>query len=182
MAPAKAARNGAHDDSKTETPSTKEKNGGAGAHHSNGKLRRVASSTGSNLREVTNAGAIPGPTSAPSGAAASSEQQAVNPGVGHAPSPISCLDALSNNSLLCNSSNGLHFLATSFTNTAERTVSTPRPPSRMTSTSGFSPSLGASGSTPRQLRGARSCEDRARTSSQIPYGSTSTASGFRRTT
>lgn len=90
MAPAKAARNGAHDDSKSETPNTKEKNGGAGAHHSNGKLRRVASSTGSNLREVTNAGAIAGPTLAPSGAAASSEQQAVNPGVRHAPSPASC--------------------------------------------------------------------------------------------
>ncbi|KAK1836620.1 hypothetical protein QBC39DRAFT_89240 [Podospora conica] len=81
MAPAKAARNGAHDDGKSETPNAKEKNGGAGAHHSNGKLRRVASSTGSNLREVTNAGALAGPTSAPSGAAASSEQQAVNPGL-----------------------------------------------------------------------------------------------------
>lgn len=181
MAPAKAARNGAHDDSKSETPNTKEKNGGAGAH-SNGKLRRVASSTGSNLREVTNAGAIAGPTSAPSGAAASSEQQAVNPGVGHAPSLTSCPGALSNCFLLCNSSNGLPFLATSFTNTAEPTVSTHRPPSRTTSTSGFSPSLGASGSTRRPSHGARNCEDRARTSSRIQYGSTSTASGFRRMT
>lgn len=182
MAPAKAARNGAHDDSKSETPNTKEKNGGAGAHHSNGKLRRVASSSGSNLREVTNAGAIAGPTSAPSGAAASSEQQAVNPGVGHAPLPVSCPYSLSNSFVLCNSSNGLHFLATSFTNTAERTASTPRPPSRTTSTSGFSPNPGASGSTPRRSHGGRNCDDRARTSSRIQYGSTLTASGFRKTT
>ncbi|KAK4156846.1 hypothetical protein C8A00DRAFT_30284 [Chaetomidium leptoderma] len=50
MPPPKAARGG-QDDSKTNTPTSKEKNGnGAGS-----KMRRVASSAGSNLREVTNA-------------------------------------------------------------------------------------------------------------------------------
>ena len=119
MAPAKARNGGAHDDSKPETPSAKEKNGGA--HHSNGKLRRVASSTGSNLREVTNAGASAGPTSAPSGTAAGSDQQAVNPGVSHALTSA-CAIELSNAFFFLNSSNGPPFLATSFTNTAERIV------------------------------------------------------------
>ncbi|KAL0944286.1 uncharacterized protein CTRU02_202173 [Colletotrichum truncatum] len=57
MAPAKSSKAG-HDDSKAEGTNTKEKHSsGSGSHHSNGKLRRVASSTGSNLREVTNASA-----------------------------------------------------------------------------------------------------------------------------
>ncbi|KAK6220519.1 hypothetical protein QIS74_06021 [Colletotrichum tabaci] len=48
----------AHDDTKSEATSVKEKHTSAsGAQHSNGKLRRVASSTGSQLREVTNANA-----------------------------------------------------------------------------------------------------------------------------
>ncbi|KAK3353514.1 hypothetical protein B0T25DRAFT_213742 [Lasiosphaeria hispida] len=50
MAPAKASRT-AHDESKSETLNLKEKNGAAGTHQSNGKMRRVASSAGSNLRE-----------------------------------------------------------------------------------------------------------------------------------
>ena len=54
MAP-KSSRNG-HDDSKSEIPNSKEKNGHAASNSvSNGKMRRVASSAGSNLREVTNA-------------------------------------------------------------------------------------------------------------------------------
>lgn len=52
MAPSKVPKSG-HDDSKSETPTNvKDK---SSHHQSNGKLRRVASSTGSNLREVTNA-------------------------------------------------------------------------------------------------------------------------------
>ena len=64
MPPAKSVRNG-HDDPKAETPNPKEKNGHhAGVHQSNGKLRRVASSTGSNLREVTSANAVTTPAPA----------------------------------------------------------------------------------------------------------------------
>ncbi|KAK4193564.1 hypothetical protein QBC35DRAFT_378 [Podospora australis] len=77
MPPAKAARGGGHDDSKSDTPNTREKNGGP--HHSNGKMRRVASSTGSNLREVTNASSSNGPTSAP--ASGTTTQQTPVPGL-----------------------------------------------------------------------------------------------------
>ncbi|KAJ9149028.1 hypothetical protein NKR23_g4534 [Pleurostoma richardsiae] len=60
----------AHDDSKSESASSKDKNGhghghGAGSHHTNGKLRRVGSSTGSNLKDVTNAANLPTPPAAP---------------------------------------------------------------------------------------------------------------------
>ncbi|KAK2028049.1 hypothetical protein LX32DRAFT_640300 [Colletotrichum zoysiae] len=57
MAP-KSSKTAAHDDTKSESTAPKEKQTpGSGGHHSNGKLRRVASSTGSQLREVTNANA-----------------------------------------------------------------------------------------------------------------------------
>ncbi|KAK7981777.1 hypothetical protein PG988_004015 [Apiospora saccharicola] len=56
MPPAKS-KTANHDDSKSETPSVKERNGhGANkdhGHQTNGKLRRVASSTGSTLRDAT---------------------------------------------------------------------------------------------------------------------------------
>ncbi|KAI2602840.1 hypothetical protein GGR54DRAFT_465011 [Hypoxylon sp. NC1633] len=52
MAPAKSKVN--HDDAKSETASVKDRNGhGSNHHQSNGKLRRVGSSTGSQLRDVT---------------------------------------------------------------------------------------------------------------------------------
>ncbi|KAK8051226.1 hypothetical protein PG993_002611 [Apiospora rasikravindrae] len=58
MPPAKS-KTANHDDSKSETPSVKERNGhGANkdhGHQTNGKLRRVASSTGSTLRDATKA-------------------------------------------------------------------------------------------------------------------------------
>ncbi|KAK8128404.1 hypothetical protein PG984_009512 [Apiospora sp. TS-2023a] len=58
MPPAKS-KTANHDDSKSETPSAKERNGhGANkdhGHQTNGKLRRVASSTGSTLRDATKA-------------------------------------------------------------------------------------------------------------------------------
>ncbi|KAK0630641.1 hypothetical protein B0T17DRAFT_590088 [Bombardia bombarda] len=85
MAPAKAARNG-QDDSKSDTPNPKEKNGHGAAHQSNGKMRRVASSAGSNLREVTNAAAATAAASS-SGAtpsassAAPAPQEPTNPGL-----------------------------------------------------------------------------------------------------
>ena len=56
MAPSKAARSG-QDDSKADAPILKEKNGGGTGTHASTKMRRVASSAGSNLREVTNASA-----------------------------------------------------------------------------------------------------------------------------
>ncbi|KAF9881948.1 hypothetical protein CkaCkLH20_01094 [Colletotrichum karsti] len=56
--PPKSSKAG-QDDSKAESTTTKEKHSsGSGSHHTNGKMRRVASSTGSNLREVTNANAV----------------------------------------------------------------------------------------------------------------------------
>ncbi|KAG6366355.1 hypothetical protein INS49_000532 [Diaporthe citri] len=64
----------AHDDSEPKSTHTKEKNGHG---HTNGKMRRVASSTGSNLKEVTNAANIASP---PTEAAATSAP-AANPSV-----------------------------------------------------------------------------------------------------
>ncbi|KAK3324161.1 hypothetical protein B0T19DRAFT_427909 [Cercophora scortea] len=78
MAPAKSARNG-QDDSKSETPNPKEKNGHAHVQQSNGKLRRVASSTGSNLREVTTATTATAPV--PPASTAAATQEASNPGL-----------------------------------------------------------------------------------------------------
>lgn len=59
MPPAKS-KTANHDDSKSETPSVKERNGHGPnskdhGHQTNGKLRRVASSTGSTLRDTTKA-------------------------------------------------------------------------------------------------------------------------------
>ncbi|KAK1755997.1 hypothetical protein QBC47DRAFT_201545 [Echria macrotheca] len=82
MAPSKASRTG-QDDGKPEAPHTKEKNGATHTHQSNGKMRRVASSAGSNLRDATtnNAGAAAAAastsTSVPNGAA----QETGNPGL-----------------------------------------------------------------------------------------------------
>ncbi|KZL87385.1 hypothetical protein CI238_03881 [Colletotrichum incanum] len=65
----------AHDDTKSESTNTKEKHtSGSGGHHSNGKLRRVTSSTGSQLREVTNANAAAEPPVA-------AKETAQNPGI-----------------------------------------------------------------------------------------------------
>jgi hypothetical protein len=71
MARTKAAhRDTAPDDAKSETATGKDKSGHSSTHHSNGKLRRVASSTGTNLREANSAAA---PTSAPAPSAAAPE-------------------------------------------------------------------------------------------------------------
>lgn len=64
----------AHDDSEPKSTHPKEKNGHG---HTNGKMRRVASSTGSNLKEVTNAANMPSP---PTEVAATSAP-AANPSV-----------------------------------------------------------------------------------------------------
>ncbi|RKU47516.1 hypothetical protein DL546_004387 [Coniochaeta pulveracea] len=71
MARTKAAapRDTAPDDAKSETTTGKDKSGHSSTHHSNGKLRRVTSSTGTNLREANNAA----PTSAPAPSAAAPE-------------------------------------------------------------------------------------------------------------
>ncbi len=58
MPPAKSRAN--HEDAKSETPSSKEKNGhGAPPQQSNGKPRRVAGAAASQLRDVTNAASLP---------------------------------------------------------------------------------------------------------------------------
>lgn len=57
--PPKASRATAgHDDSESKPTNAKEKNGHG---HTNGKMRRVASQTGSNLKDVTNAANLPSP-------------------------------------------------------------------------------------------------------------------------
>ncbi|KAI1853307.1 hypothetical protein JX265_000194 [Neoarthrinium moseri] len=77
MPPAKSKPN--PDDSKSETASIKEKNGHVAkeTHHTSAKLRRVASSTGSQLREAT---AVNGHTSA-APAAATVTQHSTPPGL-----------------------------------------------------------------------------------------------------
>ncbi|KAL2147792.1 hypothetical protein VTI28DRAFT_5564 [Corynascus sepedonium] len=74
MPPSKAARAG-QDDSKADIQSTKEKNGSSGGT----KMRRVASSTGSNLREVTNASSTTIAGTAPNSTA--NTQEASTPGL-----------------------------------------------------------------------------------------------------
>ncbi|KAK4448096.1 hypothetical protein QBC34DRAFT_118758 [Podospora aff. communis PSN243] len=73
----------AQDDSKSETPNLKEKNGTANAHHTNGKMRRVASSAGTNAREATNgsAGPVASPATAPTSTAAAPGQESHVPGL-----------------------------------------------------------------------------------------------------
>lgn len=77
----------AHDDSEPKSTHAKEKNGHG---HANGKMRRVASSTGSNLKEVTNAANMPSP---PTEAAATSVPNA-NPSVSLPMSPVLARDAI----------------------------------------------------------------------------------------
>ncbi|TPX07635.1 uncharacterized protein E0L32_010633 [Thyridium curvatum] len=63
MAPSKSR---AQDDSKSETPTGKDKNGGHGhSTSSSTKIRRVGSSTGSQLKETTNASSLPTAPAAP---------------------------------------------------------------------------------------------------------------------
>ncbi|KAK4233649.1 hypothetical protein C8A03DRAFT_19312 [Achaetomium macrosporum] len=57
MAPSKTARGG-QDDPKADNAINKEKNGSGTGTQTGTKMRRVASSAGSNLREVTNASAV----------------------------------------------------------------------------------------------------------------------------
>jgi len=58
MPPAKARTN--HEDAKLETSNSKDKNGhGTASQQPNGKLRRVGSIVGSQLRDVTNAASLP---------------------------------------------------------------------------------------------------------------------------
>ncbi|KAH9897226.1 hypothetical protein F4778DRAFT_744840 [Xylariomycetidae sp. FL2044] len=71
MPPAKSKQN--QDDEKSETSSLKDRNGhGSNSHHANGKLRRVGSSTGSQLKDVTNVNGSSAATTAPASQPASS--------------------------------------------------------------------------------------------------------------
>jgi hypothetical protein len=71
MPPSKASRAAAHEDTDSKQTNSKEKNG-HNTHQTNGKMRRVVSSTGSNLKEVQNAANMPSPTTeAPTSAPAS---------------------------------------------------------------------------------------------------------------
>ncbi|OLN95541.1 hypothetical protein CCHL11_04912 [Colletotrichum chlorophyti] len=73
MAP-KSSKNAGHDDSKPESTNTKEKHATGSGSHSSTKLRRVASSTGSQLKEVTNA-------SSTTDATAAAKEEAQNTGI-----------------------------------------------------------------------------------------------------
>ena len=125
-----------NDDPKTEvTNPPKDKNGsGANEHRSNGKMRRVASSANSNLREVTNVGA-PNSSTAPTAAVA---QEIPVPGV--------CLGSLTGDTCIpyrvltgiSTSYDGLHLTATSCTSTDGNTSSILRPPLRMVTIIGCS--------------------------------------------
>jgi hypothetical protein len=62
MPPAKSSKTG-HEDSKADVANPKERNGHVSANnHSNGKLRRVASSSGTQIRDTAIASANPPPT------------------------------------------------------------------------------------------------------------------------
>ncbi|KAB5571957.1 hypothetical protein GE09DRAFT_1216559 [Coniochaeta sp. 2T2.1] len=78
MAPSKTSR-AAHDDDKPDGPApTKEKTRRNNNHSSNGKLQRVASSTGSKLQELTSAAAA---ASATATAAATAQEHTIPPGL-----------------------------------------------------------------------------------------------------
>lgn len=100
MARTKAAhRDTVPDDAKSETATGKDKSGHTNSHHSSAKLRRVASSTGSNLREATSAVAV---TSAPAPAAVAPEP--ITPSVCYPPlkrSSALSLDQSITNILAC---------------------------------------------------------------------------------
>ncbi|KAI0104757.1 hypothetical protein GGR51DRAFT_521115 [Nemania sp. FL0031] len=76
MPPAKSKPN--HDDAKSDTASLKERNGHGpkDTHKPNGKLQRVASSTGSQLKEATSAKGLTAATTAPV-----TQQPAITPGL-----------------------------------------------------------------------------------------------------
>jgi len=94
MAPSKTSR-AAHDDDKTEgTAPVKEKARRTNNTHSNGKLQRVASSTGSKLQELTSAAAAASATAAAAAAAAAAQDTANPPGVRPAPVPSSHEDSV----------------------------------------------------------------------------------------
>jgi hypothetical protein len=84
MAPGKSTRNG-HDDAKQDTPNTKDKdNHGSHGTHANGKLRRVASTSGPNHhRDGSNAGVVPAvaSTSSTTANATANPQENATPGV-----------------------------------------------------------------------------------------------------
>ncbi|KAI1437573.1 hypothetical protein GGR50DRAFT_692091 [Xylaria sp. CBS 124048] len=73
MPPAKAKAN--QEDTKSDTASTKERNGHKDNHRANGKLQRIASSTGSQLKEVTLARGLANTS------AASASQPTATPGL-----------------------------------------------------------------------------------------------------
>lgn len=181
MAPSKTSR-AAHDEDKPEGAApVKEKARRTNNHHSNGKLQRVASSTGSKLQELTSAAAAASATAA----AATAQDNAVAPGVRllHCDRQFqSRLRLRRKANLTPNSSNGLHLSAKSSTPTDEPTASTHRPPSRTTSANGSCRNRAVSGYTRRQWHVARNSGGRAKTSCPARCGNTSTASASRRTT
>ena len=153
--PPKASRNG-HDDSKSETPNSKEKNGHAASNSvSNGKMRRVASSAGSNLREVTNAPIV----TLSAAVAEVSVQEHINPGVSFLWRPVFFpkptqpalfLYIVKLSRLPSRRFNGPLSTEKSSTPTDECTASPPRPRSPGNTTIGCSPSAAASGCTLRR--------------------------------
>lgn len=139
MPPSKASRAAAaaHEDPDSKTTNPKDKNG-HNTHHTNGKMRRVASSTGSNLKEVQNAANMPSPAKeAPTSAPTSNPsvrlcpQDSYFPWVGYPPTQQTLL-----NSILIYRSIGPSMIATSSIDTAANTTSTPPPPTQATTDPG----------------------------------------------
>lgn len=121
MAPPKSSKAG-HDDAKSESTTTKEKNGhGQGSNHSNGKLRRVASNTGTQSKDTGATAAVgtAGPVSAP---------ENIIPSVSPRPSRAREVVALANETSP-RSYNGRHSTEMRCTPTAVNTASTLRRPS-----------------------------------------------------
>lgn len=153
MPPSKASRaTAAHDDPEPKAANSKEKNGhghGHGHGHANGKMRRVASSTGSNLKDVTNAANLPEPVAEQ----AASSAPAPNPTVS-SPRAQSAASAYVRSirlifSLIAIASrfHGTRSIETFYTVTAANTTSPHRPPTPATTVPGSLHSLGASGSS-----------------------------------
>ena len=174
MAPPKSTSKAAHDDGKAETANhAKEKNGhGSNNHSTNGKLRRVASSTGTNSKDAASANAAPAAT-------------------GAAPEPI--VPTVSTESIKYSlqliadcgslpSSNGPPSTATCSMPTDANITSRRRPRTRHHTIKSSSLNREVLAYIRQRWRGERNTEDRRRSNWPRQSGSTSMASASRRTT
>lgn len=136
--PPKASRATAgHDDAEVKATSTEKKNGHG---HTNGKMRRIASQTGSNLKDVQNAASLPTPA-----VEATASVPAANPSVSlilsrrppHKSSFMrACNEVHSSDVFVLHRSNGPPLTAKSSTVIVANTISRPQPPTQATTVPG----------------------------------------------